>query len=282
MEINQRYITVHGIRTHYIDAGEKGRPVVVLLHGGGLDCAELSWGAAIPALAGDFRVIAPDLPGYGESEKPPLPYGVVFYEGFLAEFLDLLGIQRASLVGLSMGGVIALAYTLRNPEKVEKLGLVDSYGLQRKAPWQRLSYLFLKIPGINEASWALMRNRSMVRYGLSAFLQRPGSLTPELVDLAYQEAKRPGIGLAWRTFQNDEITWNGTRTCYLDRLGEIQAPTLILHGSKDSLVPVECAREAHERIRGSVLQWMEGCGHWPQRDNPEEFNQALAGFLSSK
>ena len=281
MEISHRFTVVRGIQTHALEAGEKHQPLVVLLHGGGVDSAGLSWETVIPALAGRFRVIAPDFPGYGESDKPALPYSVAFYEGFLTEFLNVMGIQRASLVGISMGGSVALSFTLRYPERVEKLVLVDSYGLQRSVPWHKLSYLFVKLPGVNESTWFFMRYPWMVRYSLSALLKRPGALTPALVEQAFHEANRPGAGKAWMTFQNEEVTWNGNRTCFIDRLGEIQAPTLIVHGSKDTLVPHDAVRLAHERIRGSALHWMEGCGHWPQRDHPEEFNRVLVEFLTS-
>ena len=77
------------------------------------------------------------------------------------------------------------------------------------------------------------------------------------------------------------MRWSGVRTTFLDRLGEIQAPTLIVHGTLDSSVPPDCVREAHVRLPGSRLYWMEGCGHWPQRDNPAEFNRAVKSFLRS-
>ncbi len=205
MNISDDFCEVEGMRVHYQAAGDESQPVVILLHGGGIDCAELSWGLLLPELAQTHRVIAPDLPGYGESERPPRPYGVKFYVDFLTAFLDQLHLQRASLVGISMGGAIALGFTLQAQQRVEKLVLVDSYGLQEKAPFQYLSYLFIKIPGINELTWATMRSRAMVRYTLQALLCRPGSLTPALLDRAYQEVNRPNARRAWNAFQKDEV-----------------------------------------------------------------------------
>ena len=135
------------------------------------------------------------------------------------------------------------------------------------------------MPGLNRLMWALMRGRWAARYSLGALLRRPGAVTEELVDMLYREMTRPNYNRAWMSFQNSEITAQGTRTCFLDRLGEIAAPTLILHGTLDTLVPVEDARQAHERIAGSTLHWMEGCGHWPNRDNPVEFNRVVKEFL---
>jgi pimeloyl-ACP methyl ester carboxylesterase len=278
MNPSSNFITIQGIRVHYLTAGEGGS-TVVLLHGGGVDCAALSWGGFLPELAENYRVIAPDFPGYGESDRPDAPYSMNFYIQFLTDFLDQLEIPRASLAGISMGGGIALGFTLANPARVEKLVLVDSYGLQRKAPFHALSYLFVRMPGVNALSWALMRNRPAAKATLGMLLLRPGSLTDELVDLACQEMMREGADKAWSAFQRDEMTWKGARTCYIDRLGEIKIPTLIVHGTKDSLVPVDCAREAHVHIRGSQLHWVEGAGHWPQRDHPKNFSRAVQNFL---
>jgi pimeloyl-ACP methyl ester carboxylesterase len=279
MTIQHQYIDVCGVRTHYLAAGSAG-PVVVLLHGGGLDNAALSWGLLIPELAGDFRIIAPDSPGYGESEIPSEPVTIEYCVRFFSAFLDALAIDSASLVGISMGGSIALGLTLANPQRTEKLVLVDSYGLQRKAPFHQLSYLFVNFPGMRALTWATMRSRAMVKMSLQALLKQPGALTEELVDQVHRQILRPGVAKAWNDFQSHEITWQGTRTCYLDRLGEIRAPTLILHGTLDALVPAECAREANARIPGSRLHWLEGAGHWPQRDTPAAFNQVVKEFLS--
>ncbi len=278
MHMNEQYVTVGSWRIHTFCAGERGS-AVVLLHGGGVDSARLSWELLIPALAREHRVFAPDLPGYGESDHPQMDYTTESYIAFLERFLDALGLQRGSLAGISMGGAIALGFTLAHPERVEKLALLDSYGLQRAAAYHKLSYLFVRAPGVNALSWALMRNRPAIRYTLGALLKRPGAITPALVELAYREATRPGANRAWTAFQNSEMTWNGTRTCYLDRLGEIHTPTLILHGTKDSAVPPECARQAAARIPGARLEWIEGAGHWPQRDDPAGVERVLTAFL---
>lgn len=277
MQASEHSVTVNGMRIHYYAAGANGSPVV-LLHGGGIDSARLSWELLIPVLAERHRVIAPDFPGFGASDKPDIAYTMSFYGAFLRDFLDALQIERAALCGLSMGGGVALGFALDHPRRVEKLVLVDSYGLQRSVPFHRLSYVYIKTP-LNGLSWALMRSRAVVRYSLAALLKRPGAVTDELVEQAYQEMVRPGAGRAWNGIQQSDITWNGVRTCYLDRLGEISAPVLIVHGTKDSAVPPEWAREAQRRIPGSRLEWMEGAGHWAQRDCPEDFNRVVSAFL---
>jgi pimeloyl-ACP methyl ester carboxylesterase len=278
LTIQQAYVNIGGARIHYLTAGKTGSPVI-LLHGGGIDSARLSWELLIPRLAARHRVFAPDFPGYGESERPDRAYTNESYIDFVREFLDASGIHNAALAGISMGGAVAIGFSLEHPQRVSKLVLVDSYGIQRAAAFHKLSYLFVRTPGVNALTWALMRNRPAVRYSLGALLKRPGSVTDELVEMAYQEVMRPNASRAWIAYQNSEITWQGTRTCYLDRLQEIQAPALIVHGTRDGAVPAECARQAQQRIRGSTLEWIEGAGHWPQRDDPETFNRVVIEYL---
>jgi pimeloyl-ACP methyl ester carboxylesterase len=284
MEIIHHFIEIQGLRTHYMQAGaggseEPGQPTVILLHGGGIDSARLSWDPIIPELAASCRVVAPDWPGFGESARLERACTVDFLAGFLADFLDALGIGRASLAGLSMGGSAALGFTLRFPGRVERLVLAGSYGLQRKVAYHFLSYLFIRLPGLNALSYKLVRSRPAARWLLKSLLRRPGAITEELLDQIEEEMRRPGAGAAFQSFQRDEMTPTGTRTCFLDRLGEIAAPVLIVHGALDGSVPQEAAREAHVRIPGSRLYWMEGCGHWVQRDDPKTFNRVVRQFL---
>lgn len=279
MSIAEFTTTIDGLNIHYCHAGDGG-PVVVLLHGGGIDSARLSWELLIPELAQTHRVIAPDFPGYGESDKPAdLPYTLEYLAAFAIEFLDALSIERCSLVGISMGGAVAMSVALDQPERVEKLVLVDSYGLQRRVPLGKLGYLSVHVPGMQRFTWAMMRSRAAIKYSLGVLLKKPGALTEELVDLAYAEAMRPGAGIAFSAFQRSEVTWNGTRSVLLDRLSEIQAPTLLVHGTKDTAVPAESSRDAQRAIAGARLAWIEGAGHWPQRDDPKAFNRVVTDFL---
>lgn len=278
MGFQHQFVDVAGVNYHYLHAGE-GEKTILLLHGGGLDYAQLSWELLIPHLSEEYRIIAPDLPGYGESDQPNVKFNVPYYIKFLKQFLDSLSIEKTSLVGISMGGAISTGFTLENPERVEKLVLVDSYGLQRKAPMHKLSYLFVRLPGMRAMTYWSLRNRALVKYSLSSILKRPGSLTDELIDLVHEQVKRPGVAKAFSDLQDGDIDWHGLKTNYLDRLNEIMSQTLIIHGEKDSLVPLGSSQEAHRLITGSEIYIMAGCGHWPQRDNPEEFNRVVKDFF---
>jgi pimeloyl-ACP methyl ester carboxylesterase len=276
-----RRLDLDGTRICCLTAGEGGSPVV-LLHGGGVDSARLSWGQTIDPLAEGHRVFAPDLPGYGQSDKPDVLYSLDYYAQWLSELLDNLQLEQVSLVGLSLGGGIALNFTLQHPQRVSRLVLVSPYGIMPRLAWQRLSYLYVHSP-INEWSlWTLRQSRQMVRWTLLAgLISSPERLSDELVEEVYQAAREPDAGKAFASFQRHEVGWNGLRTDFTNRLSEITIPTLFIQGEKDTAVPLKYAQQASERMRNARLLVLSECKHWPQRDKTDEFNQAVASFLNA-
>jgi len=279
MTISDLNLTVQGLHIRCLTAGSSGSPIV-LLHGGGADSATLSWALTIEALAQQHRVYAPDLPGYGDSDRPDIVYTTNYYLKFVCDLLDVLGLARASVAGLSMGGGIALGLALNYPDRVDKLIPVDSYGLQSHVAIHKLSYLVVWTPGMNEMTWALLRrSRWMARYSMRSILHNPGALTADLFDELMREAHKPHAGRAFHSYQKDELHWNDLQTCFMPRLSEISAPTLIIHGAQDSLVPLAVAQQASQLIPQCQLHVIDQCSHWPQRDNPAEFNHVIAEFL---
>lgn len=280
MEILENTAVVKGINTHYYQAGTKGS-TVVLLHGGGTDSAQLSWGKLIaPLAANGHRVFAPDMPGYGGSERPDIPSTTAFYLDFLKAFLDELKLDKVTVMGLSMGGGIALGFTLENPKRVDKLVLVDSYGLQRKVAMHFLSWLMVKTPGVMQTSMNWMKSsRSAIRWSMGSIMHDKARLTEELLDELVEESAKPYCGRAFLSYQRDEVFANSLKTVYIDRLGEIKVPTLLVHGEFDTAVPLACAKEAQRLIAGSKLEIIPGAGHWPQREKPAEFEKVVTNFL---
>jgi len=191
------------------------------------------------------------------------------------------GLEKANLVGISMGGAISLGFVLRSPQRVHRLVLVDSHGLGGEVPGGLASYAVARLPLLNRAVWAgLRRSRRMAQSSLRTVFYDPGAVTRDLVEEVHRLAKEPKAGQAWRSWQKSEIGRRGLRTDYVDRLHELAVPTLILHGAEDRFVPVAWARRAHALIEGSQLRVFARCGHWLTLERPEEFSRAVLGFLA--
>jgi pimeloyl-ACP methyl ester carboxylesterase len=256
----------------YLAAGE-GDPII-LLHGIGLDAASVSWKHTLPHLADNHRVIAPDFPGHGESDGAD-DYTMESYRAILDSLFDALDIDRASLVGISMGGAVALGHALDNQEHVERLVLVDSYGLGRDAPWRPGGAALLNTPGFDGWLGAGLSNPALVASSLAGLTVNPPS--GFITDV--QRAVEPTAARALGAWQRDEFRACGLRTCHLDQLHELDVPTLLVHGREDPIFPIAWSERAAERIPDSEFEAFERCGHWPPREYPGKFNRAVARFL---
>jgi pimeloyl-ACP methyl ester carboxylesterase len=281
VNIKDEWIEVVGLRVHCLMAGHQDAAPVLLLHGGGYDSAFLSYKQSIEPISKYHRVFAADWPGYGESDKPKMGYSTEYYVGFLCQLMDALGLEKASLVGISMGGAISLGFSLQSPQRVEKLVLVDSHGLGREVPGREMSYVMVRLPLLNKLVWAILgRSRRMIKWSLQTVVHDPKVISSTFVDEVFQVAKEPGVGEAWRSWQRSEIRWSGLLTNFVDRLHTLTVPTLILHGAEDKYVPVSWAQRAHTLIEDSELCIFPQCGHWLTREKPTEFNRAVLEFLA--
>ena len=279
--IKDGWAEVEDLRIHYFASAERRGTPVLLLHGGGYDSASLSYKHAASPISEHRRVFAPDWPGYGQSDKPKMEYTTEYYVDFLGRLMDALGLEKASLVGISMGGAISLGFSLRWPHRVEKLVLVDSHGLGGEVPGGMASYALVRLPLLNRLVWAaLKRSRRMVRASLETTFYDPRIVTEDLVDEVYQLVRKPGAGRAWKSWQENEIGREGLRTNFVERLQELAVPTLILHGAEDRYVPVSWARRAHTLIENSELHVFPRCGHWLTLERPVEFNRVVLEFLA--
>lgn len=224
----------NGVRAHYLTAGS-GSPLL-LVHGAGYDARE--WSRNFTSLCQRFTVFAPDLVGFGKSDKPRgVPYTYDYFAGFLRDFMDAVGVDRTSIVGHSMGGGAALAFALAFPHRLDRLVLVDSSGLGREMTPYGRAVTFLG------AFLSLFSGRTLFH-----MITRAGGLTEQ------------GIVL-------------------LDRLSEIEAPTLIVWGERDRICPVRHGHATHELLPGSELHVFSQCGHAPQREDHREFNRLALEFL---
>lgn len=267
-------VTVDGKEIRYLEAGEG--PTVVLLHGGIIDAAEVSWPPVIDRLADDCHVLAPDLLGYGESDLPDGPYSIQRHAGVVEGFLETLTPGAVHLVGVSMGGGVAIQVALDCPAQVETLVPIDAYGLGSDLPNGALSYVLARLQVLNRLSIELLRrSRGLTRASLDGIVHDLDSLDPAAVDAVYAELQRPTAGAAFRRFRDAEVTRDGYRTTFTDRFDQLSVPTRFLHGAHDELFPVEWADRAAEQVPDADLRVLSDCAHWLPREDPD----AVAQFV---
>ena len=259
------FLTVHDCPVRYDRTGSG--PTVVLLHGGGLDSARLSWAPLTPHLVPLADVMSPDLPGYGGSPLGATPPTVDGYAGWLRAFLDAAGVRRCVLGGLSLGGAIALRNAIDDPDRVRGLLVCGPYGVDSHMPGGRLGWLTVHTPGVDALTWWTMRHsRRAVRATLGTVLRCP--ITDELVDEVQTLARTPGAGDAWRAFQRYESRFAGPRTVFGDALARVGCPTVLLAGEHDIVPPAAvCAAAAH--IPSGAFVEVPEAGHWLPRNAPE-------------
>jgi len=275
MRHDEAVVTVAGAPVRVYRAGSG--PTLVLLHGGGLDDAKLSWAPIWPALTAHAQLVAPDLPGYGASPLGHTEPTLAGYRMWLLAFLDTLGIQQAILVGLSLGGGIALRTALDAPTRVAGLVGLAPCGVSPRPPGGTAGDLAVHIP--HAATQAAPRH-SVLRASLRALLQHPEEVSDELVAQVRALLARPDAQAAWSAFQHHEAVWSGTRTYLAGQLAGISCPVLLLSGAHDGLVPPDDVRAAAAHIRHAGFVLVTGAGHWLPRDAPGQVADQLVGFLA--
>lgn len=265
---------------------ETGIPVV-LLHGGGADSAQLSWGELGPALsAAGHRVIAPDLPGFGRSEAAARPATQEALVRVVSEVIDALDLRSYVIGGLSLGGGLTIGHLLDRPGYAIGAVLLGSYGLMPRLGDGPLGgvghlgvFLMLRTGLLAAMTSSYARNPAAMERGLRDVVRNPASRTPALIEEVCAEA---ATGRGLRTFgewQRDQVLWNRLRTAYASRLSAITVPVLLVHGDHDSGVPITHARHAVEELpRGELLE-VADAGHWVQRDQSSIVIPAVLEFL---
>jgi 2-hydroxy-6-oxonona-2,4-dienedioate hydrolase len=257
----EQVVLVFGQPIHYWDVGSG--PVVVLLHG--LGDRKESWLPVIPALSKSYRVLAPDQIGFGKSAKPLLDYTVQTYVDFLDEFLRELRVEKIDLVGESLGGWIAGLYAVDSSANahmvpLERLVLVDAAGLRLDRP----------VPNLNPSTLEGMRRL------LEAVFYDTSWLDEATVRKIFVDRLAAGDAYTVHSIMTSSIV----PTEILDnRLGEIHAPTLVLWGRQDQLLPVASGQRYASGIAGARLVTFDHCGHVPGQEKTAEFLAALTSFL---
>jgi pimeloyl-ACP methyl ester carboxylesterase len=280
MVAEEQNTEVEGLPTRYLTAGTTGPPLL-LLHGVGDNAFDWRW--VLPALASTHRVYAPDLPGSGGSAKPLTDYSPAFFTRFVGAFLDALGVDRATVIGNSLGGLVGLRLALAEPERVTALGLVSSAGLGREVTYALRS---MAVPGYGKlaVAWGKRRPGAAQRaLGRAALVfARPRGAPRKWIKEQYRLARLPGFLEAQLATVRAQVGLKGQREVLVDRLAQLERPTMVVWGTRDRVIPYSHAKEAASRLQEGYLELIPECGHLPQVEQPERFVSGLRRFLSEK
>ena len=276
VEFPVEHMSIHGNDIAFRRGGSG--PVLLLLHG--IAGSSDTWVPAMRLLQKDFAVLAPDFLGHGQSAKPLADYSLGNQASAMRDLLRLLGIDRATVVGQSFGGGVAMQFAYQFPEFCERLVLVDAGGLGREVSW---ILRLVALPGAEYAMPVLFPDVAR-RWGdaFFRFLAERGIRNPRAAEMwqAYRSLTQPENRRAFVRTMQAVIDPGGQSVSAMDRLYlAARIPTLIVWGDHDKIIPLTHAYIAHEAIPNSQLEVMEGVGHFPQVEEPEQFVRILVDFL---
>lgn len=264
-------VTAGGIATNYHDQGD-GKPVI-LLHGSGPGVsAWTNWKKVIPALSDRFRILAPDMAGFGYTERDPSrPYDIKLWVAHLIGILDALGLEKVSLVGNSFGGSLSLAAAARFPDRFERLLLMGT-------PCDK----FMMTPGLR-AGWDYVPSREAMRATMAHFPYDPSVITEELIEDRYQASLIPGAQEGLRNLLAKPQDEGDTPLSGMPEavVAKIVQPTLVLHGREDKVIPVEMGIRLARAIPDAELHMFGRCGHWVQAERFDDFIALALRHLGS-
>lgn len=260
------------LQTNYHDHGAGS--AVVLLHGSGPGVsAWTNWKRVMPALSDRFRVIAPDMAGFGYTERDPaIHYDIKFWVRHLVGILDSLELGKVSLVGNSFGGSLALAATARHPDRFERLVLMGT-------PCDR----FTMTPGLR-AGWDYVPSKDNMRKAMEHFPFDPAFITDELVEDRYQASMIPGAQEGLRKLLAKPADEGETELSGMPEhvVANIQHPTLVLHGREDRVIPVEMGLKLGRAMPNAELHMFGRCGHWVQAERFDDFIALTRRHLATR
>jgi 2-hydroxymuconate-semialdehyde hydrolase len=264
-----RQIVAGGIATNYHDVGS-GAPVL-LIHGSGPGVtAWANWRLVLPELAKTCRAIAPDMVGFGYTERPAgVEYGVDGWVDHAIGLLDALDIEQTNLIGNSFGGAIALALAIRHPQRVRRLVLMGSVGV----PFPITAEL--------DAVWGYAPSLQAMRGLLDIFAHDRSLVTDELAELRYQASIRPGFQESFSAmFPAPRQRWVDAMASAEADIRAIKHKTLVIHGRDDRVIPLSNSLTLNRWIDDSQLHVFGRCGHWVQIERSADFNHLVGHFLA--
>jgi 2-hydroxy-6-oxonona-2,4-dienedioate hydrolase len=261
--VKENFITVEENRIRYLETGHS-KSTLVLVHG--LGASAERWSQAIPYLSKDYHLIIPDLIGFGYSDKPIADYTPEFFADFLKKFFEAKGIENPNIIGSSLGGQVTAEYAC-NSNNIEKLILVSPSGVMKQSTPALDAYIMA----------ALYPNEENAK---NAFEMMEGSgkeVDKTIVDGFVERMKMPNAKMAFMStilgLKNSEIISK--------RLKTINIPTLIIWGSQDPVIPIQHADGFVSFIKDCRFRRMDGCGHTPYVQEPENFSDIVLEFLNN-
>jgi pimeloyl-ACP methyl ester carboxylesterase len=272
------YLELHGDRVAYRDVGRG--PVLLLIHG--MAGSSATWQSIIPQLSKKYRVIAPDLLGHGKSAKPRGDYSLGAFAVWLRDLLDELGVRRATVIGQSLGGGIAMQFAYQHRDYCERLVLIGSGGLGPDlSPLLRV----LAAPGA-EFVLPVVAPQPVLNLGnkLGTWLSSAGIQAPRAGQMwqAYSSLSDPGARQAFLRTLRSVVDHRGQAVSALNKLHlTADLPTLLIWGDRDRIIPVSHAYAAHDALTGSRLEVLDGVGHFPHAEAPTAVANILEDFIVS-
>jgi pimeloyl-ACP methyl ester carboxylesterase len=279
--MRQTDVVLHGHRVSYRVAGDPGLPVLLLIHG--ITSSGATWDPVIPGLAEHAHVIAPDLLGHGDSDKPKADYSLGSFASSLRDLLEHLGHEHVNVVGHSLGGGVAMQFAYQYYEFCDRLALVSSGGLGREVS---VALRAATLPGaelvLPVIAHARVRDAGVAVFRLLGRLpMRPGASMTE-VARGYGSLAESTARTAFVHTLRSVVEPGGQRVHAGDLMYLAEGrPTLIVWGARDTVIPVAHAYEAQQLIPGSDLEVFERSGHFPHMDEPTRFVRVMRHFLAS-
>ncbi|MGK2883118.1 MAG: alpha/beta fold hydrolase [Mycobacterium sp.] len=272
------FLELHGDRVAYHDVGDG--PALLLIHG--MAGSSSTWRELIPRLSRHYRVIAPDLLGHGESDKPRGDYSLGAFAVFLRDVLDQLGVARATIIGQSLGGGIAMQFAYQHRDYCERVVLIGSGGLGPELSW---TLRVLSAPGA-ELVLPVVTPQPVLDAGktLGNWLTSAGIRSPRAAEMwsAYTSLSDPRTRHAFLRTLRSVVDYRGQAVSALNRLHlSAELPTLLIWGEADSIIPVSHGYAAHEALPGSRLEILPGVGHFPHVESPDEVVAILDDFIEA-
>lgn len=262
--MEEKFVIVNDNKIRYLESGNSEH-YIVLIHG--LGASAERWEYVIPEFSKQYKVIVPDLIGFGHSDKPSVDYTTEFFSDFLLDFLKKLGIKKSNIIGSSLGGQITAEFTSKNQDMVENLILVSPSGIMKHSTPALDAYVMAALyPNLEGAK--------------NAFEMMAGStreIHQKIIEDFVKRMKLPNAKMAFMStllgLKNAEVITKS--------LNKISVPTLIIWGEDDPVIPIKYADEFVSSIQDCRFFMMDNCGHTPYVDDPIRFSKFVLDFLET-